>query len=1049
MRALLLAITVCAAGRAQEDPHLARLQQAVLLQNEGRVAEALRVYEAVLNEAPEHPDALHLLGLAALAAGDNQRAEVLVRRASALRPNDPTILSNLGEVLRASGDPHAGVDVLRRAVQINPRDLGGRRNLIAALWDAQLFPEFCKVSMEMLDEIGVSLDSPERAANKDLHFVERRARFDVADSAQRHRCGGASDEDAFRWFEVGLQAYPEDARLWIGAGVAAHGAGMLDLAAERYERAYTFAASDSTLVPDQRPAFALQARVNRAAIDHERGLSEQAIVGYENVLQIDPTHTQALNNLGAALVTVGRHDDAITILERCLLLEPNQVQALTNLAAHWANEGDLERATALNRRAIALYLKRDPRRAAGLFAREAFAIRPIVEDATAMYAARLDFARRVASLEHLLHKRTLVIDDPVVEVEHVHFYLPYPGLDDRPLQEAVARCYEQMLPHLSGPVAGLPGPVTNRRARVGFLSKLFAEHEPHGLLLEGVVQHLPRDRFYVIVLPVASPGRPAASELLRASADLVVELGLNMRENRQKLIEAKLDVLVFADMLSEPMSYFLGFTRFAPVQVCFWGNPVTTGRSSIDYFVSADRMEHPLRTLSRDEWSEQVVLLDGQGIWYRKPEIPVGLPYPSGAARVAARRVLNLPAGDWPLLLCPQSVFKLHPHFDGVVRRILEAAPTAKVVFTMGRRDSWTAVLRKRLEKALGPLQHRCIFVSRQQPGEAYLKLLAVADILLHPFPFGGSRTSADGLALGVPVVVRPTHQLRCRMAYSFYVSMGLTDKNWTLVAADTNEYVAFAARLANDAHHRAHVASAIAAKQHVIWEDRSVVLGWARFLARVSGQRPVAPIDVGMADAEERPAAADGGGMVEDVMDAEERELRAALATKAGHGMWRAEALATEAKVQQIQSKAPPTVLKDRTQPKPQEALLAASLYDAGDIAGAAAQLELLVRRCYPDSGADCPDEAKVRSDLGAQYHQSDQLVKAEVQLRRAVELEPTNGVALNNLAVTLNSLGKKEEADLVYEQALGAVKARIQPSLTSVESMVWDRLPNHRVPF
>ena len=140
---------------------------------------------------------------------------------------------------------------------------------------------------------------------------------------------------------------------------------------------------------------------------------------------------------------------------------------------------------------------------------------------------------------------------------------------------------------------------------------------------------------------------------------------------------------------------------------------------------------------------------------------------------------------------------------------------------------------------------------------------------------------------------------------------------------------------------------------------------------------------------------------------------------------------------------------MKETAQPKPPEALLAASLYDAGDVAGAAAQLESLVRRCYPQGGADCPDEAKVRSDLGAQYHQSDALVEAEVQLRRAVELEPTNGVALNNLAVTLNSLGKKEEADLVYEQALEAVKARIQPSLVSVSSYVWDRLPNHRVPF
>ena len=137
------------------------------------------------------------------------------------------------------------------------------------------------------------------------------------------------------------------------------------------------------------------------------------------------------------------------------------------------------------------------------------------------------------------------------------------------------------------------------------------------------------------------------------------------------------------------------------------------------------------------------------------------------------------------------------------------------------------------------------------------------------------------------------------------------------------------------------------------------------------------------------------------------------------------------------------------QNQPRPPEALEAALLYERGDIRGAARQLEALIKRCYPRGGADCPDEAKVRSDLGAQYHQSDRWEEAVVELKRAVELEPTNGVALNNLAVTLNTLGREDEADEVYERALRAVKARMAPSLLRVESYVWDRLPDARVPF
>ena len=145
---------------------------------------------------------------------------------------------------------------------------------------------------------------------------------------------------------------------------------------------------------------------------------------------------------------------------------------------------------------------------------------------------------------------------------------------------------------------------------------------------------------------------------------------------------------------------------------------------------------------------------------------------------------------------------------------------------------------------------------------------------LLHPFPFWGSRTSADGLALGVPVVVRPTTQLRCRMAYSFYASMGLTSRNWTLVASTTDDYVAFAAKLANDVEHRRTVAAAVAARQHVIWEDRSVVLGWARFLARVAAQKPVAPADVGLEGQDDEADV----GLIEEDATSEELEAHERL---------------------------------------------------------------------------------------------------------------------------------------------------------------------------
>jgi hypothetical protein len=43
--------------------------------------------------------------------------------------------------------------------------------------------------------------------------------------------------------------------------------------------------------------------------------------------------------------------------------------------------------------------------------------------------------------------------------------------------------------------------------------------------------------------------------------------------------------------------------------MAFWGNPITSGSHQIDYFISADVMEHPHRTrmpVAHEAYSEQV-----------------------------------------------------------------------------------------------------------------------------------------------------------------------------------------------------------------------------------------------------------------------------------------------------------------------------------------------------------------------------------------------------------------------------------------------------------
>lgn len=102
----------------------------------------------------------------------------------------------------------------------------------------------------------------------------------------------------------------------------------------------------------------------------------------------------------------------------------------------------------------------------------------------------------------------------------------------------------------------------------------------------------------------------------------------------------------------------------------------------------------------------------------------------------------------WQVL---QAVFKYHPMFDDALRQLLLRDQRFHVALQEGQRKTWTEVYTERLSKALGPqLWQRVHFVGRTNSGSDYLRLIAGADVLLHPFPFGGSRTSTDGFQVRV-----------------------------------------------------------------------------------------------------------------------------------------------------------------------------------------------------------------------------------------------------------------------------------------------------------
>ncbi len=96
------------------------LQEAFRAHQAGDFPLAEEKYYAVLEAVPNHPDALHLLGLICKARGDLGTAKKLIGHAIAVRPDMAAQHYNLGNVLVGEGDVCGAADAYRAAVACQP-----------------------------------------------------------------------------------------------------------------------------------------------------------------------------------------------------------------------------------------------------------------------------------------------------------------------------------------------------------------------------------------------------------------------------------------------------------------------------------------------------------------------------------------------------------------------------------------------------------------------------------------------------------------------------------------------------------------------------------------------------------------------------------------------------------------------------------------------------------------------------------------------------------------------------------------------------------------
>ena len=217
--------------------------------------------------------------------------------------------------------------------------------------------------------------------------------------------------------------------------------------------------------------------------------------------------------------------------------------------------------------------------------------------------SNLDDIRKIPQLKGTLNDWTDGIQTP-------HFFLHYYGAHDRPLQELVVDMYKRICPStltevsseiihnykfstltsahaapeipLIGDNLQNPGvrdighqstlanhSIESKRRRgklnIYFVSSHFGGDEPHGLLLIDVIRRIPSRLFEVSVVVVGP--KEVSNEFKKAINGRIVRTGYDEVLARHTLFESQADCIVFAEMQNEATLHFLGYQRFAPIQV--------------------------------------------------------------------------------------------------------------------------------------------------------------------------------------------------------------------------------------------------------------------------------------------------------------------------------------------------------------------------------------------------------------------------------------------------------------------------------------------------
>jgi len=509
----------------------AKFMQGVALYQQGKLTDTERINVEILEQQPNHFDALHLLGVIALQTRRTERGVELIKKAIALNKTIAVAHNNLGNGLRDLNHSEEALASYDKAIALKPDyalAYGNRGNALRDLKRSEAALASYNKAIALKPDYAEAYSNRGNALRDLNRFEEALASYNKAialkpDYAEAYNNRGNAlrdlnrSDEALASYNKAIALKPDYGNAWLGCGSVFYGL-------QRYDK-----------------AIAAFAKVEALKTD----LAESSLCR------------------GHALKELKRYDEAFAAYDKALAVKPD-------LEGAWLGRGNIFSDLRRYDEAFSAYDK-------------AFALKP---DLDGVEGNRLHTKMRLcdwgnfdAECEHLIPSvRNANVNTPPFP------FLTIPSFSDDQLQCAKLWIANKYPPYDKPIWRGER--YNHKRIRIAYLSADFCEH-PVSFLIAGMFECHDKSRFDITAISFGPDDNSEIRQRLMASSEHFIDTKTYRDDQIANLVRS-LEVDILVDLMGFTADSRTGIfaRRSAPIQVNYLGYPGTMGAEYIDYIIA-------------------------------------------------------------------------------------------------------------------------------------------------------------------------------------------------------------------------------------------------------------------------------------------------------------------------------------------------------------------------------------------------------------------------------------------------------------------------------